>query len=127
MACGSSVAIPTAVGRGIDEFSRKNVTIARFCPTLACTKSDAVVAQLASRCHMSTEHLRGEHTRGSGADVHRGAVTACLEERRSHARSWRKPSIQVSIPPVASIPQPSEHICCEISAVRRSFDTGQSQ
>ena len=80
----------------------------------------------AASCHESTEHLRSERTRGSGAGAHRGPVTACLEQRRSHARSWRKPSIQVSIPPVASIPQPSEHICCENSAVRRSFDTGSS-
>ena len=87
---------------------------------------DAVGAQQAASCHESTEHLQSEHTCGSGAGAHRGAVTACLEERRSHARSWRKPSIQVSIPPVASIPQLSEHICCENSAVRRSFDTGSS-
>ena len=88
--------------------------------------ADAVVAQLASRCHMSTEHLRSEHTGGSDADWHCGAVSSCLEEPRSRTRSWRQPSSQVSIPPVASIPQPSEHICCENSAVRRSFDTGSS-
>ena len=87
---------------------------------------DVVGAQQAASCYESTEHLQSEHTCGSGAGAHRGAVTACLEERRSHARSWRKPSIQVSIPPVASIPQPSEHICCENSAVRRSLDTGSS-
>ena len=87
---------------------------------------DVVGAQQAASCYESTEHLQSEHTCGSGAGAHRGAVTACLEERRSHARSWRKPSIQVSIPPVASIPQLSEHICCENSAVRRSFDTGSS-
>ena len=89
--------------------------------------ADAVVAQLASRCHMSTEHLRSEHTRGSGAGGHRGAVRACLEERRSCARSWRQPSSQVLHPPAVSIPLLSEHVCCEISAVRRSFDTGQSR
>ena len=89
--------------------------------------ADAVVAQLASRCHMSTEHLRSEHTRGSGAGGHRGAVRACLEERRSCARSWRQPSSQVLHPPAVSIPLLSEHVCCEISAVLRSFDTGQSQ
>ena len=59
---------------------------------------DVVGAQQAASCYESTEHLRSEHTGGSGAGTHRGAVTACLEERRSHVRSWRKPSIQVSIP-----------------------------
>ena len=88
---------------------------------------DAIGAQQASSCHKSTEHLRSEHTGGSDADWHCGAVSSCLEEPRSRTRSWRQPSSQVSIPPVASIPQPSEHICCENSAVRRSFDTGQSQ
>ena len=88
---------------------------------------DAVVAQLASRCHEPTEHLRSEHTRCSDAGGHRGAVGAHLDERRSCARSWRQPSSQVLHPPAVSIPQLSEHVCCEISAVLRSFDTGQSQ
>ena len=87
---------------------------------------DAIGAQQASSCHKSTEHLRSEHTGGSDADWHCGAVSSCLEEARSRTRSWRQPSSQVSIPPVASIPQLSEHICCENSAVRRSFDTGSS-
>ena len=89
--------------------------------------ADAVVAQQASRCHEPTEHLRSEHTRCSDAGGHRGAVGAHLDERRSCARSWRQPSSQVLHPPAVSIPQLSEHVCCEISAVRRSFDTGQSQ
>ena len=93
---------------------------------LAPSLVDAIGAQQASSCHKSTEHLRSEHTGGSDADWHCGAVSSCLEERRSRTRSWRQPSSQVSIPPVASIPQPSEHICCENSAVRRSFDTGSS-
>ena len=72
----------------------------------------------AASCHESTEHLQSEHTCGSGAGAHRGAVTACLEERRSHARSWRKPSIQVSIPPAVSIPQ--QHDTFSATAGRRS-------
>ena len=88
---------------------------------------DAVVAQLASRCHEPTEHLQSEHTRGLDAGGHRGAVGAHLEERHSCARSWRQSSSQVLHPPAVSIPQLSEHACCEISAVRRSFVTGQSQ
>ena len=88
---------------------------------------DAVVAQLVSRCHEPTEHLRSEHTRCSDAGGHRGVVGAHLEERRSCARSWRQSSSQVLHPPAVSIPQLSEHACCEISAVRRSFVTGQSQ
>ena len=80
--------------------------------------ADAVVAQLASRCHMSTEHLRSEHTRGSGAGGHRGAVRACLEERRSCARSWRQPSSQVLHPPAVSIPQ--QHDTFSATAGRRS-------
>ena len=89
--------------------------------------SDAVVAQLVSRCREPTEHLRSEHTRCSDAGGHRGAVGAHLEERHSCARSWRQSSSQVLHPPAVSIPQLSEHACCEISAVRRSFVTGQSQ
>ena len=88
---------------------------------------DAVVAQLVAHCHESTEHLQSEHTRGSDAGGHRGAVGAHLEERHSCARSWRQSSSQVLHPPAVSIPQLSEHICCKISAVLRSFDTGQSQ
>ena len=87
---------------------------------------DAVVAQLVSRCHEPTEHLRSEHTRCSDAGGHRGAVRAHLDERHSCARSWRQPSSQVLHPPAVSIPQLSEHICCENSAVRTSFDTGSS-
>ena len=79
---------------------------------------DAVGAQQAASCHESTEHLQSEHTCGSGAGAHRGAVTACLEECRSHARSWRKPSIQVSIPPAVSIPQ--QHDTFSATAGRRS-------
>ena len=80
--------------------------------------ADAVVAQLASRCPMSTEHLRSEHTRGSGAGGHRGAVRACLEERRSCARSWRQSSSQVLHPPAVSIPQ--QHDTFSATAGRRS-------
>ena len=87
---------------------------------------DAIGAQQASCCQKSTGHLRSEHTSGSDADWLCEAISACLEERRSRTRSWRQPSSQVSIPPVASIPQPSEHICCEVSAMRTSFDTGSS-
>ena len=80
--------------------------------------ADAVVAQLASRCHMSTEHLRSEHTRCSDAGGHRGAVGAHLDERRSCARSWRQPSSQVLHPPAVSIPQ--QHDTFSATAGRRS-------
>ena len=80
--------------------------------------ADAVVAQLASRCHMSTEHLRSEHTRCSDAGGHRGAVRAHLEERHSCARSWRQSSSQVLNPPAVSIPQ--QHDTFSATAGRRS-------
>ena len=73
------------------------------------------------------KHLQSKHTRGLDAGGHRGAVGAHLEERHSCARSWRQSSSQVLHPLAVSIPQLSEHACCEISAVRRSFVTGQSQ
>ena len=86
---------------------------------------DAVVAQLVSRCHEPTEHLRSEHTRCSDAGGHRGAVGAYLEERRSYARSWRQPSSQVLKSPGRVRPAAARHVLGHCRTKEWSFELGK--